>query len=572
MRKSLWLAGLSSLLAVGCSKDPRTAPLLPPCTASGSSVNRPLPGDYAAISPTAIKGCYVFPAAPAGSAVEYLLVPQAASGIPNDSQSFKLQATALALAGIEAERMAPEAVPVELSPADQFHLFLRQSERRRSYPIPPRPERAPEAQLAARAFPPPPRRPYTPADSGDTNSFKVCGTLDCKGLQPVDAALMKIGQHIALYVDISAPPQGLSQADLDALRTVFDTRLYTVDRNAFGVESDIDGNGVVIVLMTNKVNELVPAPCTGGFVAGYFFGADIDPGFATSYNNGEVFYSIVADPAPATLKSCAHSVADVNRIVPVTFVHEFQHMISYNEHVLVRRGDGEILWLNEALSHYAEERGGRSFLPADSLSFCRYVAGDLSNAGKYLQAPQSYFLVDTSGIGGLAERGAYWLFLRYLIDQYAADTSLLNVDVYTQTLVKTGTTGVTNVVQRANNTPFATLLSHWSLANWVSDLPGFTAPPELTYKTWAFRSAYPLFNQGRPWQCTTGLPPTFPLAPGVGPGSALSLSAVLRAGSGVYHRAQQGAGTPGFTLLFSDASGRALRTSLLPQLNIIRVQ
>src|SRR2546425_9583032 len=35
--------------------------------------------------------------------------------------------------------------------------------------------------------------------------------------------------------------------------------------------------------------------------------------------------------------------------------HEFQHMISYNHHVLERRGDPEILWLNEALSHRSEE-------------------------------------------------------------------------------------------------------------------------------------------------------------------------------------------------------------------------
>jgi hypothetical protein len=568
MRKSLWLAGLSSLLAVGCSKEPRLGPTLPPCTASGSAVNL-VAGQHAAISPTAIKGCYVFPEAPAGSAVEYLLVPQAASGTPNDSQSFKLQATALALAGIEAEFMAAEAVPAELSPADRFHLFLRQSERRRSYAMPPPSAAAPVAKPAPQAA-----ATIVPVDSGQVRTFKVCGTLQCsQPLPTVTATAMKVGVHIAIYVDNNAPSPGLSQADLDVLRDVFDNRLYAVDRNAFGVESDIDDNGVVIVLMTNKVNELVTsAQCsspTGGFVAGYFFGADIDPLFRASYNNGEVFYSIVADPS-GTL-SCAHDVAQVNRIVPVTFVHEFQHMISYNQHVLARGSQGEMLWLNEALSHYAEERAGRSFLP-DSMSFCRYVSGNLSNAGKYFAAPQSHFLVDTAGIGGLASRGAYWLFLRYLIDQYAADTSLVAADLFTTGLVNTGATGATNVVGRAGGTPFATLVSRWSLANWVSDLPGFTAPQELTYKMWAFRSAYPLFNQGRPWQCTTSLPSTFPLAPGVGPGSALSLSQVLRAGSGVYHRAQQGAGTPGFTLLFSDVTGRALRASLVPQLNIIRIQ
>ena len=34
-------------------------------------------------------------------------------------------------------------------------------------------------------------------------------------------------------------------------------------------------------------------------------------------------------------------------------------MISFNQHVLVRDGDAEDTWLNEGLSHYAEELGGR---------------------------------------------------------------------------------------------------------------------------------------------------------------------------------------------------------------------
>src|SRR5213079_3620218 len=180
---------------------------------------------------------------------------------------------------------------------------------------------------------------------------------------------------------------------------------------------------VVIVLMTNRVNELVTAAaCSNGFVAGYFFGADIDPFWGPQYNNGEVFYALVPDPVPV-LKSCAHTVAEVKRLVPVTFIHEFQHMISYNHHVLERPGNAEILWLNEGLSHYAEELGGRSFLPADSATFCSYVFGDVFNAGQYFGAPQNYFLVDTAGIGGLAERGAYWLFVRYLVDRFAMQGS-----------------------------------------------------------------------------------------------------------------------------------------------------
>ena len=55
--------------------------------------------------------------------------------------------------------------------------------------------------------------------------------------------------------------------------------LYPADTSAFGRESDIDGNGIVMVLMTGKVNSLVASPCTGGSIAGYFYGGDLLIGF-----------------------------------------------------------------------------------------------------------------------------------------------------------------------------------------------------------------------------------------------------------------------------------------------------
>src|SRR2546426_10310469 len=157
--------------------------------------------------------------------------------------------------------------------------------------------------------------------------------------------------------------------------------------------------------------------------------------------------------------------------------------ISYNHHVLERRGDPEILWLNEALSHYAEELGGRSFLPADTATYCNYVFGDVYNSAQYFQAPHSYFLVDTSGIGALASRGAYWLFLRYIMDQYSADTSFAQRSGFTRKLDITSLTGPQNVATQTGQS-FPLLLERWALANWVSDLPGFATPAELQYKMW----------------------------------------------------------------------------------------
>ena len=554
MQKRLWMVGLPSLIAAACSSG--TEPLLAACTAtSGGQVSLGI-GAYTAVDPTQTAGCAVFPANPGGSTIEYLVVPQSASRVPDDSQGFKLGGTALAAAS--APRASFVAGP---SVAQQFDLRLRLAEREFAAQLP-RPSRAP-SRLSVAA---------TPVDSGNVRTFKVCNTINCDPRKPstlssVTATALKVGQHIAIYVDNAAPQPGLTQSDLDNLRAVFDTRLYETDTLAFGSESDIDNNGMVIVLMTGKVNGMVSAQqCVTGFVAGYFFGADLitTPPFATG-NNAEIFYSIVPDLS-ATLSCRAHSVAEVRQIVPVTFVHEFQHMISFNQHFLLRGGFPEDLWLNEGLSHYAEENGGRTYLP-DSATFCNYVFGDVYNAGQYFTAPENYFLVDTVGIGGFANRGAYWLFVRFLVDQFAADTSTAAANAFTRTLLATTLTGAANV-QAQTSTSFTTLAERWALANYVSDLPGFTAPPELQYVKWQFRTAFPTFNV----KCDSRISAQFPLTPAVVDASSAQLSGMLRAGSASYFRLQHVAGAPKFTLLFSNSVGGALRATLAPRLNVIRLQ
>src|SRR2546422_873217 len=564
-RKSMWGKvlggiGLCSFLAVGCSES--TGPLAP-CTAGAPLVNLTA-GEYRSADPRPRgdfvlrtvrgPGCVAFAANQSGSDIEYLLVPQAATGTPGGKSSFWLRGATLAASSAPAP--APIAPSVQLAPAARFHQFLRESEQQLYLSNPPtfHPFTAPRVALA-------------PPAVGDIGTFSVCSNLNCTSKTTVTATAREVGVHIAIFVDDNAPPGGLSAADLTSLRYKFDTLLYVRDTLAFGRESDIDGNRVVIVLMTNAVNQLVTASeCTsptGGFVGGYFYGADLIFGQG---NNGEIFYSIVADPL-GTL-SCAHSVAQVNSLVPVTFIHEFQHMISFGQHYLRRAGAPEVLWLNEGLSHFAEEMGGRRYLP-DTATFCDFVNGDLHNAGQYFSAPQDHYLLATEGIGTLAERGAMWLFVRYLVDQYAADQSLTAGDVVTRQLEQTSLTGAANV-GHVTGRPFAETVTHWALANYVSDtvLPGFTAPPELRYKLWSFRTDYPKLRL----RCGSQIPASFPLVPPVGPGSVVNVSDTLRAGSGLYYLALQSAGAAGFTLLFSDGQGFALPDALVPRLNVIRIK
>jgi len=563
LRRSLLL-----FLGVAACKD-GSGPTLRPCTAAGFPVSLAV-GQYVAIDPVPDSGCTVFPANGALDA-EYVVVSQLATGEPGKTSSFRLTGDTILPAVLSAALAAPARADEMLSPAEQFHAFLRHGDETRWRELVPAGGRAfRSGPLLGPAGPPP--------TYGSTRQFKVCSRLNCSQFATVTATALAVKSKVAIFVDNDAPPGGLDATQLDALADLFDTRLYATDTAAFGVESDIDANSVVLVLMTPVVNRLVTAAeCQqSGFVAGFFYGADLEPTFINS-NAGEVFYSLVADPG-GTL-SCSHSTTSVQRIVPVTFIHEFQHMISYNQHVLLRGGDGEVLWLNEGFSHYAEELGGRSFLPADPTTFSRFTIGDLFNAYQYLDSTDKHFLLPTAGIGSLAERGAAWLFVRYIVDRYSGGTTVTQWNAFTRQLLQTTATGADNVAA-VTGQPFETVVTQWALANWVSDLPGFAAPAELKYDSWPFRTTYASLNAQDP----TNFPKPYPLTPTQSAGRGVNLSGTLRAGSGVYHRTLQAPNDAGFTLLFAAGDRGPFSTlvlgpgsgpldpTLVPRLSVIRIK
>jgi len=547
---------VSLMLGVAaCSSDQGTG--LAPCTASRGTAVTLAVGKYTSIDPTTDGGCVVIAAnASTIDTAEYLLAPQSAAGTFGDSFPFSLRgAAAGAAAAVTTLRVAAPAPP---STAERFDALLRRMARARSYPAPPLTPPAGAAPRASVAAGPP--------VVGTVRSFKVCAVLDCSQFQQVTGVVKTVGAHIAIYVDTMAPPGGLDSADLDTLKQLFDTRLFPLDTATFGAVSDIDNNGVVIVLMTNVVNALVTASqcMSAGYVTGFFFAGDLDPRFSTAYNHGEVFYSLVADPL-GTL-SCPHQASQVKSVLPGTFVHELQHMISFDQHVLVLGASAEEGWLDEGLSKYAEELAGRSFLPGDTTSFQNYVHADLTDAYQYLEAPASAPLLIEYDDGTIPEIGASWLFVRYLMDQ--GPTALPRM------LDQSSLTGSANVAAQMG-TPFPTLVARWALANWVSDLPGFTASPELTYTSWRFRSTYASLNAKDP----SHFPMAFPLVPSSSDGPSVNVSGELHSGSTFYYRALQAPAAPAFTLSFSVNGGGLpgflgahLATFVAARLTIIRIR
>jgi hypothetical protein len=308
----------------------------------------------------------------------------------------------------------------------------------------------------------------------------------------------------------------------------------------------------VLFVLTPVVNALTTASdcAASGFITGFQYGVDLLPTQANS-NRGEIFYALVPDVGGT--RSCEHSKADVERVVPATFVHEFQHMISFGQHVLARGGSFEALWLNEGLSHIAEELAGKTYEakfppplgrtdPAQLFpdSAQGYLTPNMRNAQQFLGKSGTTSVTALSGGGTLAERGGSWLFLRWLGDQKGES-------IYGK-LVQTGRTGVANVEDKANET-FPGLFGDFATAVYTDSLPGVPRaqiPPRLRLTSRNLRQIFKRFADID----QTGRTPPFPFTPSpIAAGE--STTGTFVQGSMVYFRLATGPNESSVGLRFS---------------------
>ncbi|MEO8090842.1 MAG: hypothetical protein ABI703_11135 [Gemmatimonadales bacterium] len=535
--RSFLVALLGGLSLAACSNTtgPGPGPSLA-CTNANAEVLAV--GEHRILDPNQTDACVRLPSA-GSSGAQHLYVPVAtegtetADGVRADYQVDGFSPTAVAARAIPSPLLSAFRPPLR---AAAFHAMLRERERALS--------QSPTEALFDRHR----ASAMAPVAQNDQRTFQVCSSPQCNSFVDATATAQVVGSRVAIFVDDAAPAGGYTNADLIDVGTLFDNFLYPIDTIAFGRESDIDANGVVIVLLTPKVNALSPnCDAQGSVILGYFFGADLLPRSSNNpgSNEGEIFYGLV----PQTTATCDISLGFARKRLPATFIHEFQHMISFNQHRLIRGGSSEDTWLNEGLSHFAEELGARKLPAAECASgscFDDFVKdGDISNAFAYLQAPEDFFLIEPgSSNGSLEERGANWLFVRWLADHFATD-SVLGTDL-TRRLVATSRLGAANVVAQTG-VAFSILVPEWQMTNYLDDLTGFSQPDSrLRYKTWNFRQVF-----------QDSLGSAFPLIPDNTPGNGFGHLGVLRAGSGRHVLVTQGGGAALVDLLLTAPSGIA---------------
>jgi hypothetical protein len=479
---------------------------------------------------------------------EYLALAYGASGLVLPSG---LRADAIARTGAARPVPTPSARIVDDAPFGQRAVDL--AHRRRE-------------SAAAVAFAP--RRLTASATAsaptvGDRRQFIACADIACATTLTVTANARIVGRRVAIYVDSLAPAGGYTDTELAAAAALFDDYIFPIDTLAFGTPSDIDANGVVIALLTPAVNGLSGAGCRNGVVLGYFDGTDLLPN-APGSNGGEIFFAEVPDPAGACPVTKARALNDL----PVTFVHELQHMISFRQHVLERGGNTESIWLNEGLSHLAEELAGRAVPEAPGAPVNRltqFALTNLDNAYSYLLDPDGAALVfGSASSGSPSERGAAWLFLRWLADQYRGTQG---AEAVTRRLLETSRTGAANVAA-AVGVPFERLAGRWLLAAFADDLPDAQLAPDLQFTSWNLRTTFERLFQQDPGR----FPRPFPLVPPVLGPEAVARRLTLRGGSGELLRIRVGGTSGPFALQVTDTASAALTALLEPRLLIARTR
>jgi hypothetical protein len=218
------------------------------------------------------------------------------------------------------------------------------------------------------------------------------------------------------------------------------------------------------------VNELTPRGATG-FVAGFFFGCDLQTTSECSGSNrSEMFYGFVPDPTGRFGDPRPRDFI-LRELLPVVS-HELQHMISFGA-----RQDLDALWLSEGLAHMAEDLVGDVHeARGDLVTAQRFRTQNYLRARFYFQDSTSASMIAEELPGSLELRGAAWLMIKYLAAHYGGNALLRNLSDGPQS-------GVPNVTA-ATGQSWSKLMSDWAVALWADnapDLNGVTVRPEHTF-------------------------------------------------------------------------------------------
>ena len=315
---------------------------------------------------------------------------------------------------------------------------------------------------------------------GDRRSFVFSGAPGVPA-QELSARVVALNERAVAFVQENLRErddnvdEGQMQRAIDMFAGDYELLVAT-----FGAPSDVDGDGKIAALFTYLIDDI-------GGVAGQFRSDSVVP--QSQGGDGNMTDLLYLNPALPS------------QVYRAVLAHEFQHLISFNQHALVRLGQPEEEWLNEGLSHVAEDLVAQV---QDS--------GNYALVRAFLAAPGA---VGLSGPVDRAKRGAAYLFVRSLVD-------LLGREVLLR-LVQTDLVDRDNI-EAATGESMADLLARWGAQLYLSGTPlsqhprfnfrleplqtpqgrGFPPPAWISYAVGGEPPALPLPSRGLQFLRLTG--------------------------------------------------------------------
>ncbi len=289
---------------------------------------------------------------------------------------------------------------------------------------------------------------------GDTRLFRFAFNPSAEAKT---ATLRAEASLCELWVDDRVPlsgEDGISTSFLNTMVGYVNDVIIPRELEKFGALYEPDNDGKLIILFTIEINKLP------GAIGGFFSEKDFFPEVYPEGNGADIVYVQVPDTRGVYDSGWIVTQEEFQASAPAIVAHELQHLINSSNHIRFWETHGgpqffEEFWLNEALSHFAEDFTG--FQPPNNFT----------SPEAFLSTSPWVYLPGGDEENPIPERrGAGYLFLRYLIDRFGSsilsDLSMRDEDVE---ILK----GWENV-ENACGAPLGELLLSWGMAMELSSL------------------------------------------------------------------------------------------------------
>ena len=160
--------------------------------------------------------------------------------------------------------------------------------------------------------------------------------------ETINTELKYSGKKVEIWVNENQ----ISDAQAIRIGQEFDNNIYPLITKNFGEESDVDNNGKINIVIYDIQDDYDE---TNVYTQGYFNPTDLYD--VEGSNNGEVLY---IDTYPTMDVTDYYDNQGIENLYPV-IVHEFQHMISFNENAIKGYAGSLDTWIDEGLSMAAEQ-------------------------------------------------------------------------------------------------------------------------------------------------------------------------------------------------------------------------